>query len=305
MSILNPTSDGNIEVLWSIAKFICNNGSTHFKKVKEKFVVEEPKHFENTVRRWEQLGVFERKDEKLCLSNNFDELTKLNFEQSFPKILRRQVFLERNNPESHFFSQESNLASDFTRMVAWIMLQKPAKFSLIFRNFDIMQSELFNQLDIVSSEKAEYINGTRYTELKRWCNLLGLVQGQSTHEFLDVTPALRSELDPIIAKISDKANLENGVKLFPARDFMEKLKIQLPVLDGGVYQNRIFSVSRKGMVRLPTRETASQIISLGLLRLEKGKLIKLHERADAIGITLEFGEGRTRKVDYIERLKNE
>ena len=80
-----------------------------------------------------------------------------------------------------------------------------------------------------------------------------LIQGQSNQEFLDATVAIRSELDPILAKIVDKARQDGDISLYPARDFMAHLKVQLPVLDGGIYQNRIFSVSRAGMVKHPVR----------------------------------------------------
>lgn len=305
MSILNPTSDGNLEVLWSLAKFICEKGPTKYEKLKDIFVFDDPKYFQNTVRRWEQLNVFVNKDDVILLSKDFDEVSNLNFEHEFPKILRRFVFLEKNNPEEQFFSQEFNLASDFTRMAAWIMLQKPSKFSIIFRKFDSMQTELFKQLDVVSSEKEKFINDTRYTQLKRWCNLLGLIQGQSGQEFLDATTAIKSEIDLVLSKVANKVKQDGNKTLYPAKDFMEKLKVQLPVLDGGIYQHRIMSVSREGMVSIPSQDTASQVVSLALLRLEQAKLIKLHQRADAAGIMLEFGEGRTRKLDYIERLQDE
>ena len=157
---------------------------------------------------------------------------------------------------------------------------------------------------MVSSDDAEFINDVRYGQLKRWCNLLGLIQGQSNLEFLDATVAIRSELDPILAKIVDKARQDGDISLYPARDFMAQLKVQLPVLDGGVYQNRILSVSRAGMVSIPSGDTASQVVSLALFRLEKARLLKHHQRADATGIMLEFGE-EERKLDYIERLQNE
>ena len=305
MSILNPTSDGNIEVLWSVAKFLCQNGPTNFSKLMDTFVVEEPKYFQNTIRRWDQLGVIVQTGDEVCMSGDFDEVSILNFEHNFPQILRRQILLEKNNPKDQFFGQELNLASDFTRMAAWMMLQQPSKFSLIFRKFDTLQTEMNKQLDVVSSDDAEFINDVRYGQLKRWCNLLGLIQGQSNLEFLDATVAIRSELDSILAKIVDKARQDGDISLYPARDFMAQLKVQLPVLDGGVYQNRILSVSRAGMVSIPSGDTASQVVSLALLRLEKARLLKLHQRADATGIMLEFGEGRTRKLDYIERLQNE
>ena len=40
-----PHIDGNIEVLWSVAKFLCQNGPTNFSKLMDTFVVEEPKYF--------------------------------------------------------------------------------------------------------------------------------------------------------------------------------------------------------------------------------------------------------------------
>lgn len=306
MSILNPTSDGNIEVLWSVAKFLCHSGPTKTSKLKDSFDVEDTKPFQNTIRHWNQLGVIINNGDEVCLSKEFDDVSSQNFEYKFPQILRRQVLLEKNNPENQFFAQEKNLASDFTRMVAWMMLQKPSKFSAIWRDWGTLQTELYKQLDVVSSEDAEFFNDTRYTQLRRWCNLLGLIQGQSRQQFLDVTIAIKSELDPILAQIADKARQNDGRILYPARNFMEKLKVQLPVLDGGIYQQRILSVSRAGMVKIPSGEIASQVVSLALLRLEKGRMIKLHDTADAtVGIRLDLGQEKARKVDYIERLQNE
>ena len=96
--------------------------------------------------RWDQLGVIEQTGDEVCLSGDFDEVSILNFEHNFPQILRRQILLEKNNPKDQFFGQELNLASDFTRMAAWMMLQQPSKFSLIFRKFDTLQTEMNKQL---------------------------------------------------------------------------------------------------------------------------------------------------------------
>ena len=126
-----------------------------------------------------------------------------NFEHNFPQILRRQILLEKNNPKDQFFGQELNLASDFTRMAAWMMLQQPSKFSLIFRKFDTLQTEMNKQLDVVSSDDAEFINDVRYGQLKRWC--ICSTNSGWIYRILDATVAIRSELDPILAKIADKA----------------------------------------------------------------------------------------------------
>ena len=117
----------------------------------------------------DQLGVIEQTGDEVCLSGDFDEVSILNFEHNFPKFLDakscwRKTILKTN------FRQELNLASDFTRMAAWMMLQQPSKFSLIFRKFDYCR-QLNKQLNVVSSDDAEFINDVRYGQLKRWCNL--------------------------------------------------------------------------------------------------------------------------------------
>ena len=306
MSILNPTSDGNVEILWSIAKFLSVKKSQDVEKLRAKLRVDDPAYdhgpVQNTIRKALQLGVFTVENDKIGLSKSFNTLTKSNFETEFPKHLRRQIFAKKNNPDEAFFRQEENIASDFTRMVAWSMLQKPSKFSLTFRNFNTMQAELFRQLDVFSEEQEKFINDTRYTQLKRWCSILGLMQGRSGSEFLDATIAVRSELDDVISELIGMEKNEKGRTLYPIGPFLDKLSALLPVLDGGVYQQRIMRVARDGVLSFPDKGRVSQVLSLALIRLEQGALIRLVNLADASGVLLDLAADEPRKVSYIERL---
>jgi len=306
VSILNPTSDGNIEILWSIAKFLSARNPQDVEKLKAKLRVDNPAYdqgtVQNTIRKALQLGVFVVENERIGLSKSFDTLTKSNFDTEFPKHLRRQIFAKKNNPDEAFFGQDENMASDFTRMVAWAMMQEPSKFSPTFRNFNMMQAELFRQLDVFSEEQQKFINDVRHLQLKRWCAVLGLIQGGSGNEFLDATVAVRSELDDVISELSGIEKNEKGRTLYPVGSFIEKLSVLLPILDGGIYQQKIMTVARDGVLSLPEKGRVSQVLSLALIRLEHGALIRLVNLADASGVLLDLAQDEPRKVSYVERL---
>ena len=49
------------------SKFLCQNGPTNFSKLMDTFVVEE-NIFQNTIRRWDQLGVIVQTGDEVCMS---------------------------------------------------------------------------------------------------------------------------------------------------------------------------------------------------------------------------------------------
>ena len=292
--ILNFANDGQIEVLWTLAKYLCSTKEHDMNHLKNEFSPGEnsknSKKTTQTITRWTQLGLFVEKEGKLSFSSQFNKINSNNFQEEFSTQLRRLVLDRKNNPKDLFFKQESNLASDFTRAAAWMMMQDPVHFSSNMSTWNDFEYQISIQLKV-----DDFLNDTRFNQFRRWAVALGFLEGYGSNHFLDPTKAVRSELVSACKKIQNHA-VENGL-VYPAKNLIKSISENLPVLDGGIYQEYIMTKAKNDMLKFPKPDRVSPMLSLALRRLEMEKIIRLRDRADATsGVIL----SNDRKVDYIE-----
>ncbi|MDB2637908.1 protein DpdG [Alphaproteobacteria bacterium] len=301
MTILNNESDGDLEILITMSKYLLGKPPLHSDDIKNIFVPNggDPKKLNNTILRWSQLGLFIKSGENLSLSEDFSSIKTSEFESAFPKKLCQLMFSEDNSPTEDFFKTGKN-ASDLTRGIAWMLCQDPLKFSqYLGGNFDDLQSKFLNPQ---CNDKTIVQNNTRWPILRRWASFLGFVTGTESKSFLDPTLAVERVLPDIFEDC--KANIKQVEKreLLPLDVFIKQLAIKVSVFDGGTHRLRVSSIINEKELALPLKDVLSKTTSLALKRLEFRKKIKLVNISDAASsMSLDYENNSSQETyDYIE-----
>lgn len=301
MTILNNESDGDLEILIPLSKYLLGKSSQNSDDIKNIFAPNgvDPKKLNNTIQRWAQLGLFLKSDENLSLSEDFSSIKASEFESAFPKKLCRLIFSEENSPAEDFFKTGKN-ASDLTRGIAWMLCQDPLKFSqYLSGGFDDVQREF---LIPQCNDKSIVQNNTRWPILRRWASFLGFLTGTESKSFLDPTLAVERVLPDIFEDC--KANIKQVEKreLLPLDVFIKQLGIKVPVFDGGTHRLRVISIINHQELTLPLKDVLSKTTSLALKRLEFEKKIKLVNISDAgSSMSLDYENNSPPETyDYVE-----
>ncbi len=291
MTILNSANDGNLSVLYSMAQYLHSGGGKPKDELIAEFSYENGDIPRKTINRWLQVGFFSEVGGKLELPNELKDVEDIIFKDALRTAVRRVVFEKRNNPEDEFIENTQSLASDFTRTIAWSMFQEPLQFSSCLKNLSTYQTRWTGQFPNAST-----MNETSFAQFRRWAEFLGFFEGG----VWDCSLAVRGEMDQIFLNASSFIIEENEVSLLPIDKFLRQLSIAIPVIDGGLYNERI----AKAGTSLPkwSDEQLSPCLSLALYRLENEKVISLVAKADATETKiLDVGHGQTIEVSYIGR----
>jgi hypothetical protein len=269
MTILNTASDGLFNVLIVLHRTLTTHGPMDEDRlIRLCSPAESPNkdQLRQTLRRWKQLGLFRSgENDKLTLDKADKNPDRL------PANCRRLLFSDENN--QRFWDNESALAADFTRALAFILAQ------------DIYVNEFGAHAKVQALEHRQFRdesrrllqNDTRWNGLRHWGDYLGFFW-EDQRRWPDPTAAIREELPEVFG----------GHNELPAQDFITRLGERLPVLDGGRYRLEIEAALDPAEWQSPARpDLLSTSLSRALWRLSRpGGPLRFERRADA-------GDGRT------------
>lgn len=208
-------------------------------------------------------------------------------------VLRRLLCQEVGLDEAR---TSNSGGGDLARAAAWYLLQDPLAPPQRWGGPEGVQELTQRQLSFVDRVLE---NDTRWGALGRWMSYLGLavhdhrdVSGRATLQVLvpDPTAAVRDELPEIVTKVGT---------LQPMAEFLDKLSLVCPVLDGGVYGRVIQEMLIADSLPQPAG-VVSRSLSHALFRLNQAGSIKLHDQADAPKVLL-AGQGEPVPFSHIER----
>lgn len=281
MTILNRPSDGLLSVLIALRSALLVFGPQTETKLLElaapSTVVPDgkPDMARKTLVRWIQLGFFTRKGQKIVLADEVRAVAPDDIDGLRAAILH--LLLTRdNNPAfgSDGTDDEQSLASDWTRAAAWILAQDPYELPDTFREIERLQN-----LQDVSPRP--FVNDTRWSGFVEWARFVGI--GHSTHYSSFV-------LNPEFAVRSVLPGVFQEERELPQSEFLRRLQVALPVLDGGAYRVAVEGQITRNWTPLLSHQV-SPPLSTALLVLEARRDLLLDQRSDATQCTF-IGRGR-------------
>lgn len=289
MTLLNRPSDGLLSVLIALRNALLVFGPQSEAKLLElaapPTVVPDgkPDMARKTLVRWIQLGLFVRNGQKIALTDEVRTIARDDTDGLRTLVLRLLLTAD-NNPAfgSDSTDDEQSLASDWTRAAAWILAQDPYQLPSSFRDIERLQ----NSQDITPRP---FINDTRWNGFLDWARFAGI--GYATqHSSFVANPgfAIRAAL-PVVFE---------GTRELPQADFVRRLQVRLPVLDGGTYRVAVErQIARNWTSVLPHQLSPS--LSAALLTLEASGDLLLEQRSDAPQCTFTGRESRAiRQVSH-------
>ena len=267
MSLLNITNDGLPNVLAVLhARVLASKNAIHRDELLEAVapegvVKDEGKQVRQTLRRWTELGLFIETENMISVLDRPSKvstgvLKTLAFTR---RIACKYALSDENNQE--FWAAEGARAADLTRTLAWMMAQDA--FRTRFGDLERLESE-----QIENSDRRLMQNSTRKTGVGYWAEFLGFSRQPGGD--IDPTVAVRDVLPEILGP-------GEGMS---ARDFVDRIAEQLPVLDGGRWQTAVLAeVSESALAPLQSGQV-STALSRALLCLRATGELLLQNRAD-------------------------
>ena len=217
-------------------------------------------------------------------------LDSFEHERQLAALLRNAILSERNTSGlfAHVGGSEDGPGAgsvegraldttrgrEFARMASWLLLQDPAGRGLAYGVMRTHPDE-----DVETRQRSQctvplVVNDARWASFRRWARYLGLARvGLHGRLIPDPTSAVADVLPTIMSRASD----------LPVDTFLERLAVQIPVLDGGRCHTEVLEQAIKADPRLtaPGDRPVSPVLAFALLRLGKRGVIRLDDRADA------------------------
>jgi hypothetical protein len=217
--------------------------------------------------RWTQLGLFTEKDNFISLDDKFAKTRREDldgFTSKLPAFCRRLILEEKN--ALPFWGESSAPAGDFVRGITWLLAQNLYVLPTTWTG----GAEDLEKVQIIGDKKIVQ-NDTRWTNLRFWARYLGFASGDSNSFQIDPTVAIRDEI-PLIFGTQQELSAE---------DFLAALRLQLPVLDYGIYRREVETYLNTAAWRHPDDGHLSMSLSFALRRLDLSGEIKLNGKTDA------------------------
>ncbi|MFO0822548.1 MAG: protein DpdG [Gemmataceae bacterium] len=216
------------------------------------------------------LGLFDRGgDDVVRLDPNLpaDVLKRDTGEAALRRTLRELVMRSNNNDP--FWGSKGVPASDFTRGLAWCLAMDPLR--LHGNGYDPVNRL---ELDTLPADVEVFRNDTRWNGFKAWSVFLGFGwlarYPKAGTLVVDPAPAIREALPAVFG----------GAARLTQKDFVERLREQLPVLDGGRYRRAVEEKLVRGLWPEPKSGEASPSLSLALHRLRAEGVLEFENLAD-------------------------
>jgi hypothetical protein len=289
MTLLNRPSDGLLSVLVALRNALLVFGPQSEAKLLElaapPTVVPDgkPDMARKTLVRWIQFGFFVRNGQKITLTDKARTIAHDDID-GLRALVLRLLLTSDNNPAfgSESTDDEQSLASDWTRAAAWILAQDPYQLPTSFRDIERLQ----NVQDIAPRP---FINDTRWSGFVDWARFAGIGYGTQHSSFV---------LNPAFAVRTALPAIFEGARELAQADFLRRLQVTLPVLDGGTYRVAVErQIARNWTPVLPHQLSPS--LSAALLTLEATDDMLLEQRSDAPQCTFIGREGRSiRQVSH-------
>lgn len=271
MSILNMESDGlphQVPIaVGALRTFKCQSREDLMQICAPELVVPRDKRsrMSGILNRWTAMGLFTEAD-SFGLAPSHQDLLKVP-EESLARELRKRmcsiVLAPENN--TNFWNDKEMLAADFTRGLSWLLAQ------------DIYQpptghksAEDLEKLQFRNSDKWLLKNDTRWNGLVTWATYLGFAKNWRQAPMIDPTPAIIDVLPDVI---------QPG-EVLSARDFVQNLAAQLPVLDFGEYRQQVEEELDDSHWRKLPPDQLSMSLSRAIQRLFESHILTPEQQAD-------------------------
>jgi len=293
MTVLNQTSDGQVNTLIVLVRASVRFGPRSRSDLLaicggNLDIVDKAK-LNGSFLRWSELGLFDTVDDLTALREPYrsrlgSDVSKA--EARLPAILREIALLPENN--ARFWEQENSKSADLSRSLSWMLAQDV--YSL-----DTSSHEAIEKLEITQvndAQKRMFQNDTRYNTLKSWMSFLGFGRDGALFT-VDPTVALRATLETVF----------DGDTPLPARAFLTKIAEVLPVLDTGLYRERVEDTLKDSAWKPAVEGVLSTSLSRAIERLvDAGELefVQRDDNEDGLEMT-GVGGRRWRTFPYIRR----
>jgi hypothetical protein len=220
-----------------------------------------------TLTRWTELGLFVIHDDLVDVaeaSRAPEEPEEVDWRRHLKGQLRRLVLAPENNVD--LWTEESNRSADFTRGVAWLMLQDALRFDC-WTHPEVEQL----QGEQLQTERKVVVNDVRWNGLRSWAVVLGFAWQWRGRLQLDPATAIA---DFVTGSVSDNP--------LPVAELRARVALEFPVLDSGAYQDDVRgALRRNSLLGVASDSALSTVLSLALLTMERRGLITLENRGDA------------------------
>lgn len=269
MSLLNLTSDGLPNILVVLYATLAKarsplTSNDLLEAVAPESVVKDSRLARTTLNRWTELGLFKVDLVSGAISIDRDPATDMKGEADIVRAVRmaaRRVALSLQN-NSDLWAREEARAADLSRSLAWLLAQD------IYRLGD---ESLFALAD-------NHLRGTNYTlmqnearasGLKSWGHFLGFIRHPGSMD-VDPTIAIAEVLPECIAPGEE----------MPARDLIERIAQQLPVIDGGAYRVATLEKLRDNALPNLQSDQLSASLSRAMFGFMVDQTLQFENRAD-------------------------
>jgi len=270
MSLLNTANDGMPNVLVAICRYLAYAGPVPASRVIEVCAPEpfcSPGRARHTLNTWLKLGFLTTDDQdRIALPKHVSRYADL--EAGLHGELRRRVLAPKNNEP--FWGSEGVLSADFTRGLAWCLAIDP--WRLHGNGWDGV-----NQLELetLPREREIFRNDTRWNGFRYWAVFLGFGWLSRYPKrgalVVDPTLAIRQSLSAVFA----------GTRQLSQRSFLDRLRDELPVLDGGAYRLKVERQLNPTAWSSPGPGELSTSLSFAMRRLAVDGTLTLEDLADS------------------------
>ena len=279
MSILNREGEGLPSILLTISAILVREKAISRDELQRICLPDflsdsdndKSSRFRGTLNKWTTLGLFEEVDEKIKLAVEIKRgESPSSFIDRLPTICRR-LPLESSfgnpmwPPDGRVSEEGAGLTADYCRGLSWCLSQDIYTLPTSWAD---LEKFIFEQM---KPGRFVFLNDTRWAGIRDWARFFGFASGDDGSIFFDPTLAIRSELSGLI----------NPGENLAASDFIERLAIKLPVLDGGSYRIEMEDALRLEKWSVPPVGYLSTSLSFALRRLQKMGVLGLTTLADA------------------------
>lgn len=287
-------SDGLFNVMIVLARALVRLGpksrSELLKACGAELDAVDPKHLNQSLTRWTELGLFAVKDGVIELCEPYRSSLGRNpdaAEARLPKVAREIALAADNNVR--FWEAEENRSADFSRGLSWILAQDVYSLDTSsHQRVAALESE-----QVADDAKRILQNDTRWNGLRTWMLYLGFARG-GAQVTIDPTEAVRDALPSIFSQD----------ETLSAPAFVERTAAVLPILDGGAYRLKIEEVLKDSSWTRPAEGRLSAAFSRAIQRLDREGLIASEQKSDSEGGIMLTGVDRRpwRGITHIRRI---
>lgn len=285
MSILNLASDGLPSILPTLASIVAKSpGITRddLLRICVPGSTMDASKARQTLTKWIGLGLFSENGNQIRLDLELKrgEPTDVFSNRLLARCRTLALSYENGNPLWPVDGNDSEMGggrtADLCRSLAWCLAQDIYTLPNSPEDVESLANSQVNADFFIFKNKSN-----RWPGFCVWSRFLGFSRGYDATFFCDPTVALRSEIQDMMK--SDET--------LTADEFMSRLAVRLPVLDGGIYHQEVVKKLKPEVWSPPPTGCLSTALSLALRRLKVQGSIDLISLADAKTRLTLIGQG--------------